>query len=145
MIEMKNLHDKYKEIIFYLIVGGLTTLVNIAVYFIFKDIFFVDYRISNGLAWLISVLFAFIPNKYLVFQATSSGKNTVLKELALFVGYRLLSLGIDMLLMILFISVLNINDVVSKLVVQMAVIILNYVFSKLFIFSEVKGVNVNDN
>ena len=58
---------KYKETILYLIFGVGTTLVNIVVYYIFADILEVSYLISNALAWLLSVLFAFVTNKKFVF------------------------------------------------------------------------------
>ena len=70
---IKDLYKKYKEIILYLIFGVLTTLVNIIIFYLFNDIIKIDYKISNIIAWITSVIFAFITNKLVVFE--SKNKN----------------------------------------------------------------------
>lgn len=134
---MYNLYKKYEEIINYLIFGVLTTLVSIVSYFAFSKIFNINYLISNVIAFIISVLFAFVTNKLYVFK--SKDKN-VIKELIGFVSSRLFSFGIEMLIMYIFVSILKIDDMITKLINQVIVIILNYVLSKLYVFKK-KGVN----
>ncbi|MGX7419013.1 GtrA family protein [Carnobacterium gallinarum] len=136
---MSELYTKYREVLMYLIFGGLTTLINIVVFYIFKDLLAMDYRASNGIAWFISVLFAFITNKYFVFSSNETSKNQFIKEMLLFFWYRLLSLVIDMGMMIVMVSVLKIDALIAKLITQVVIVVINYVFSKLFIFKPKKN------
>lgn len=133
---MIKLYKKYEEIINYLIVGGLTTLVSIIVYACFTKIFHVNYMISNVISWIISVLFAYITNKQIVFKSKCNNKKEIIKEIYQFFKYRILSFIIDTLLMYFFVELIEINDMTSKIIVQIIVIILNYVFSKLFVFKK---------
>ncbi len=123
---------KYKEIIYYLIFGGLTTLINIIVFYLFNDLFNVYYLVSNVIAWVVSVLFAYITNKTVVFKSD----NKVFKESVTFFIFRVISLGIDMLFMYLLIDIISIDSLIAKIIVNVIVVILNYVFSKLFIFKK---------
>lgn len=125
----------YKEIFSYLFFGVLTTLVNIITYYLFKQYLNINYQSANIIAWIISVTFAFITNKIFVFISINSLKKTI-KEMFSFYGFRLLSLGFDITIMFVAISVLNINDLVSKVISNIVVIIINYLFSKIFIFKK---------
>lgn len=129
---MKELFIKYKELIMYLIFGVLTTLVNIIVYYVSTKIFLINYQISNVLAWILSVTFAFITNKLYVFESKTNDK--LLKETISFYSLRLFSLGIDILIMYIMVSILNINDMISKIVSNVVIIIINYITSKLITF-----------
>lgn len=92
-----------------------------------------NYLISNIIAWFFSVLFAYITNRIWVFESKSP---EILKEMSLFFGGRIFSGVVDTVLMYLFIDVLVIGDFISKIVVQVIVIILNYIFSKLIVFKD---------
>ena len=131
---MKELFVKYKEIILYLIFGVLTTLINIVIFFLFSDIFKINYLFSNVVAWIISVTFAFITNKLYVFEVKNN-ENTI-KEAVSFVTFRLVSLAIDMLLMFIMIDIMKVNKMISKVIVNALVVIINYVTSKLFTFKK---------
>ncbi len=128
-----ELYKKYKEVIHYLISGGLTTVFNIVCYFVLTKIFGIDYMISTVIDWILTVLLAYILNKVFVFYSKSNGKELI-KEIYEFFKYRIFTLVIELGLMYLFVDILFINDMISKIIVQIVVIILNYVFSKLFIF-----------
>lgn len=130
-----QLYDKYKEVIHYLISGGLTTLFNIVFYFILTKIFHIDYMVSTVIDWILTVLLAYILNKIFVFYSKSNGTELI-KEIYEFFKYRILTLIIELILMYLFVDIFTINDIISKIIVQIVVIILNYVFSKLFIFQK---------
>lgn len=130
---MKELFLKYKEIILYLIFGVLTTLVNIIVYFISTKVFLINYQLSNIVAWILSVTFAFITNKLYVFD---SKETNFLKEAISFYTLRLFSLGIDILIMFIMVSLLNINDLISKIISNIIVIVINYFTSKLITFKK---------
>ncbi len=128
-------YNKYKEVLLYLLFGGLTTIVNILTFYIFRKLN-VELYISNIIAWIISVLFAFITNKLFVFESKNKTKKENIKEITSFFGFRLLSLVFDMGSMFLLINILKINDLLSKIFANILVIILNYIFSKLFIFKK---------
>ena len=128
-----NLYKKYEEIINYLIVGGMTTLVSIVVYALFVKCFHVNYMLANVISWIISVLFAYITNRIFVFKSKS--ENIVL-EIYQFFKYRIFSFLIEILLMYIFVELINIDDMISKVIVQVIVIVLNYIFSKLFVFKK---------
>lgn len=136
---MINIYKKNKEIINYLIFGVLTTVVSFVVYFIFAKVFKIDEVISNVISWFFSVLFAFITNKLYVFESKETGKKTLLKEIISFYLARLFT-GVvcDLGVFALMVKIFKINDVLSKLVTQVIVIILNYVLSKLFVFKQNK-------
>ena len=128
-------YNKYKEVLLYLLFGGLTTIVNILTFYIFRKLN-VELYISNIIAWIISVLFAFITNKLFVFESKNKTKTENIKEITSFFGFRLLSLVFDMGSMFLLINILKINDLLSKIFANILVVILNYIFSKLFIFKK---------
>ena len=130
---MKKLYMKYKEIINYLIAGALTTIVSIASYELFKNVFHIHYIISNILSWIAAVTFAYFVNRKFVFGSKSTGKDKLL-EFFNFVKYRLLSLVIDTMLMYLLVDIFKFNDDISKIIVQVVVVILNYIFSKFLTF-----------
>lgn len=128
---ISRLYKKYDEIIKYLIFGVLTTVVSIASYAIFTRICHIDIYISNILSWIVSVTFAFITNKIYVFK---SKNKKLLTEAVKFYISRVASLVIELIIMYLLVNIIHINDMISKVIVQVIVIILNYVFSKIFVF-----------
>ena len=127
-----NLNKKYKEAVNYLIVGGLTTVVSICSYYLFR-IFIKEYIICTVLSWILAVLFAYITNRKYVFH---SKEKNILKEFIEFIFSRLLSLLAEVATMYILLDFLNIPDRISKILVQVIIVILNYVFSKLFVFKD---------
>ena len=122
--------------IFYIIFGVLTTIVNIAVFALLNSVLHWDWSVSNLLAWVIGVIFAFLTNKLFVFKSKSWEIKLVLREVASFTAARLLSLGVDMLGMWLLIDCWHANSLLSKVIMNVIVVIINYVFSKLIIFKK---------
>jgi len=118
-------------LIFYIIFGILTTLVNILLYLFLTKLLGFNYIISNILAWFFSVLFAYITNRIWVFE---SDNDNILKEIILFFSGRLFSGVVDTLFLFVFIELLFMNDLISKVIIQIIVVILNYVISKFIIF-----------
>ena len=133
---IKNFYLKYKEQINYVIVGVLTTLVSLGSYYLCvitvlnpkNDL---QLQIANIISWVCAVTFAFIANKRYVFN---SKDKRVFREAMRFVGARIATLIIDRICMAIFVSVNDLNDKVAKIWVQLIVFILNYVFSKFFVF-----------
>lgn len=136
MKKILDLYKKYSEIINYLIVGVLTTLVSILIYWFFTKICHVNYMISNVISWIGSVSFAYVTNKKFVFKSVCESNEAVLVEIYQFFKYRVFSLVIDILLMYVFVETFNIDDMIAKVIVQFIVIALNYIFSKLFVFKK---------
>lgn len=124
-----------REVISYLIFGVLTTVVNIVVYQTAYHKLSMENLTANAVAWLVAVIFAYITNSRIVFLTKPSGIKEELKQLAVFLGARLFSLGADELGMWLMVDVRRLNSLFSKIVMNVIVIILNYVLSKFFIFN----------
>lgn len=140
MKRLKELYLKYDEIINYLFIGGCTTLISLLVYYLCVfTVFDPDkpllLQCANILSWIIAVAFAYIANRKVVFK--SKNKN-VKGEVGKFLGARIVTLLIDMLFMWLTVSVLHLNDKIMKIVSNVIIIILNYIFSKLFVFVKEK-------
>ena len=131
-----KLYNDHKQIILYLVFGILTNVINIVAFFIFNNILQVDYKISNVISWFMSVLFAFITNKTIVFRSEDKNKKETIKEIIFFFLARILSLIIDMGLMIILIGIMNLSTLISKIIVNIAVIIINYILSKFLIFKK---------
>ena len=129
-----NKYKKYEEIINYLFIGGCTTVVSIVTYAIFSSLFHIHYQISNILSWIFAVIFAFITNKLFVFKVKSN--DNLFNEIYQFIKFRILSLIIDMATMYVLVDIFKINDLISKIIVQFIVVVLNYLFSKFFIFKK---------
>ena len=144
MNKIKALLEKYSEIIMYVAAGGCTTAVNWIVYSALVKGAGVGLTLGNAAAWSVSVVFAFFANKFLVFESRKSDMKTVVSEAVSFLGARIVSgmieifipgllynAGLDM-------QLLGIDGGIAKLSVSAAVIVLNYLFSKLVIFKKTK-------
>ncbi len=135
-----KLFKKYKEIIMYLIFGVLTTIVSIASYMVFTHTILnpnnsFELQIANVLSWILSVIFAYITNRMYVF---SSKNKNIIKEIISFFSSRVVTLLLDMFLMFILVTCLYYNDAISKIIVQVIVIIGNYILSKLIVFKKEK-------
>ena len=138
MKQLKELYIKYKEIINYLIVGVLTTIVSLVVYYISVLTFLnpdnaIQLQIANILSWIAGVTFAYFTNRKYVFESKNKNK---FQESAKFVSSRITTLLLDMLIMWLGVTLLGLNDKIIKIISQILVIIGNYVLSKLFVFKK---------
>lgn len=138
MKKLINIYKKYEEIINYLIVGGLTTIVSLATYFICVHTLLdasnsIELQIANVISWLFAVIFAYVTNRIFVFKSKS--KNYI-KEIISFFSSRVITLLMDMGIMFVFVTLLNGNDTIGKLISQVVITIANYVFSKLFVFKK---------
>lgn len=125
---------KYEGVLLYLIFGVLTTLINMAVYYILYTVFNIPNIVSNTHAWIAAVIFAFITNKIWVFRSKSLEPGVVLKEFSAFLLARVSTGVLDTLIMYVGVDLLNGKPLFSKIVSNVFVVILNYIFSKLFIF-----------
>ncbi|MDQ0151249.1 GtrA family protein [Eubacterium multiforme] len=134
MDKIFELYNKFKEQILYIVFGVLTTAINIVSFFVCTRAFGLGVMTSNVIAWITSVLFAFVTNKIYVFNSRNYSIKFVLKELFDFTVSRGATGALDMGLMYLFVSVIHMEDMISKIIINIIVIILNYVLSKLYVF-----------
>ena len=129
------IYVKYKEPLLYLFFGGLTTLISIFVFWLFNGPFGLNELVANLISWVLAVLFAFLTNKTWVFSSTGQEKSFLALMLSFYAG-RLLTLGVEELLLFVFITWLGFNSMVVKILAQIVVIVLNYVISKLLVFRD---------
>ena len=134
--KIKQIINKNREMIAYLIVGGLTTVVSYVSYAFVSRVLDCDFKLSTIISWVCAVLFAFFANKIVVFQSKTQNKKQLFLEVFNFFKFRVLSLFIDMALMIILVDFLSINDLIAKFLVQFIIVAVNYIFSKFFIFNK---------
>ena len=127
---------KHRETILYLFFGAFTTLVNIVSYLFFTRVILFNFMLANSLAWILAVLFAYVTNKFFVFESKRIEIRFVFKEFLSFVSFRLLSGVVEMLIMYVLIDLLFVNDIIVKVFTNIVVIVLNYLFSKMIIFKK---------
>lgn len=144
MHKIKDMYLKYKEIINYLIFGVLTTIVSLATKYLLLFTILdasdaLELQIAIIISWITACLFAYITNRIWVFESKSK---EVLKEIIKFFTSRLATLGLEMLVMFIFVTALGLNSdiwvIVWTLVSQVLVIAGNYILSKLVVFRNEK-------
>ena len=139
MIEkIKALCVKYKEVLLYLIFGGLTTLVSLASYWLCVYPLGIDVLISNVISWICAVTFAYVTNAKWVFEARPANRGEQLRQMVSFYVGRLATLGVEELILLVFVTLLHGNEMIVKVIAQIVVVILNYVVSKLLVFRKDK-------
>ena len=140
---IEKMWNRYKDIFWYCFFGGLTTVVNIIVFYLFNDVISFHYMVANVIAWVVAVLFAYITNRTWVFKSKITGTKAIIKELLIFVWFRVLSLLMEYIILFIMIELLGVREMASKLVAQIVVIVANYVFSKWIIFKKPNSKNEN--
>ena len=132
--KLRSIMVKYWDILTYLVFGVLTTVVNYAVYLPVYNFCGISAAVSNMIAWVVAVAFAFLTNKPFVFHSYDWSAQTVLPELTKFVSCRIASGALETVILFLSVDCMNWNGNIWKLVTQVLVIIINYVGSKLLVF-----------
>jgi len=141
IVYAKQMYKKYEEIINYLIVGVLTTVVSLSTYYICVVTILNPHiawqlQVANIISWICAVAFAYVTNRIFVFK---SNNMNIFKEICSFTSSRVITLLMDMFIMFMIVTVFNGNDKIGKLVTQVVVTIGNYILSKLFVFKEGKN------
>ena len=124
-----------RETISYLIFGVITTGINIGIYKLCTTVHIV-YWLSTIIAWVIALIFAFVTNKIFVFESKNMQSALVFKEAVSFVGARLVSGLCDLGFMIFAVEIIHMNDFIAKIITNVFVVVINYLFSKLVIFKK---------
>lgn len=139
MIEtLRKLLKKYGDILSYLFFGVLTTVVNYIVYLPCYNLLGLSAALSNAVAWVFAVAFAYLTNKPFVFKSYDWSAKTVLPELAKFIGCRIGSGAAETLILFVSVDVLGWNGNLWKLLTSVLLVVLNYVGSKLLVFTKGK-------
>ena len=133
-----NIYYDSPEVWNYLIVGGLTTVLAITTKLILLKTIFdqkdgLQLQLAEIISWIIAVLFAYITNRIFVFQSKSK---EYIKEISTFVGGRVLTLVLEMIIMGVFVTWLHQNEYVFTILSQVIILVLNYIISKLFVFKK---------
>ena len=126
-----------KEMVSYLVFGVLTTAVNIISFWLFDKWFDMDYKLATTIAWILSVIFAFVTNKLYVFNSKKVEARSVFKEFMSFLFFRLLSYILDLVTMIILVEFLKVDSLIAKIIANVFVVIFNYFASKYVIFKTV--------
>lgn len=124
-----------KETILYIIFGVITTAVDFAAFSLLYYVIGANEVVANTIAWVLAVMVAFITNKLIVFENKSTDKKEIIKEIVSFALARVLSLVITDGFLVLA-KAINMNMLLAKAIISVVVVILNYIFSKLFIFKK---------
>lgn len=125
-----------KELVNYLIMGILTTGVNVLTYFILTETGLLNYQAATVVAWIVYVLFAYITNKKYVFASKTTSFKELRKEINSFFFFRILSLGIDFVSMIVLVELAHMDDFLAKIASNILVVVFNYAASKQIIFKK---------
>ena len=132
--KVKQLISRYWEVLSYLIFGVLTTVVNYLVYLPVYNILGLSAALSNALAWVVAVAFAYLTNKPFVFKSHDWSAKTVIPELTKFVACRVGSGAAETLILLVTVDILRWDGNIWKLATSVLVVILNYIASKLVVF-----------
>ena len=127
----------------YIFFGGCTTFVNLGSYALLRTVLGVDMTLANVLAIFLSILFAYAVNKQFVFESRTHGVRELAVEMGSFIGMRLSTMFIEVFGVVFLSCLFGIPEVGSKLALQVVVLVLNYIFSKVFVFSEKEKAPVN--
>lgn len=132
--KIRKLLEKYWDILSYLFFGVLTTVVNYLVYLPCYNMLGLSATVSNVIAWVVAVAFAYLTNKPFVFKSNDWSAKTVIPELIKFVSCRLGSGAIETLILLLSVDIMGWDGNLWKLLTSVIVVILNYIGSKLVVF-----------
>ena len=136
--KLADIYRKHKEGMRYLVFGALSTVINIIVFAICSKMANLSTTISNIIAWIIAVLFAYVTNKLYVFDSKTVKLKDLAREIFSFFSARIATLVIETAFLWVVIDKLGFNDILMKIISNIIVIILNYIFSKIFIFKKDK-------
>ena len=129
---------KYKQFLLYALFGGLTLVVSVMSYGFFCTLLAFNELFSNLLSWILAVSFAFFTNRIWVFQSPTNTSREFFHQLLKFFSSRLATLGVEEIILLLFVTIMHLPNMLVKIAAQIIVIILNYILSKKVIFTSKK-------
>ncbi len=134
MKTLKSLYQTYREVFWYLVCGAGTTVVNLICFWCCANLLRTPTAVSTAIAWLFSVIFAYITNRTFVFRSQNSGLAAILREMTAFFGARIFSGALDVALMVIFVDGLHLPEMWMKMAVNVLVTVCNFVASKWIVF-----------
>ncbi len=134
MGKLKELFARHREIVLYIVFGIGTTAVDFAVSLSLVYLLDVNLYLSKVIAWVCAVIFAYVTNRIFVFRSENKGVKNVLIEAGEFVAGRLISLGLQELMMVILYDGMKLSELTVLILSSILVIILNYIFGKLLVF-----------
>ena len=123
------------DVVRYIFFGGCTTLVNLVCFYIFWNICHVNLNIANVISIVVAIIFAYVVNSKYVFQDKCETLKDHIKPFGKFIGARLATMVIEVGGVWLLVEQLHMNDMLGKFATQFVVLVLNYIFSKFFVFT----------
>lgn len=124
-----------KKVINYIIFGIMTTAVNVITFYIL-DKLKIEYKINTTISNFISIIFAYVTNKIFVFESKSWEIKFIVKEMTKFFLSRLGTYFLDIFSMCIFVEIFLFNNMISKILANILVVVANYILSKFYIFRE---------
>lgn len=145
----EGFYIKNKSVLLYLFFGGLTTIVSILTFWlaellitanfnisIFGGLYSIKVILTNAVSWICAVLFAFFTNRIWVFNSPTKTWKEFWGQMAAFFGGRFATFLLETVILIVFVSALKFNELVIKILAQIAVLVSNYIISKLLVFRD---------
>lgn len=129
---------KHRDIVSYIAFGILTTVINWGVFFFSRELLKISATASNIIAWVISVLFAFLTNKPFVFNSKNWSREVVIPEFIKFVTCRIGSGVFETVFLFITVDCINLNGTVLKLIASGVAMVLNYILGKYIAFKDSK-------
>lgn len=131
---LKNFLRKYEHLIAYLFFGVLTTLINLISFWLISKFTSVETIPATIISWIIAVIFAFVTNKIWVFKSKNKSRKETTKEIINFLIARIITLFVEVFIMWLMVDHFHHDKLIWKLLCNVITVVLNYLFSKLFVF-----------
>ena len=134
--KLMDLYAKYGDILRYLVIGVLTTVIDIAFFALFNGVLGLHYQIAKVIAWVVAVAFAFWGNKKVVFRTKTENNTALLREAGSFLAMRLVTLAFSVVFLYGAVEIVGWDENISNIICNIVVIILNYILSKLVVFKK---------
>ena len=134
-----GLYAKYKSVLLYIFFGGLTTVISIGSFALCNQWLMVNELIANVISWICAVSFAYVTHRVWGFRSSAKGARQILSEALSFFSGRLVTRGIEEMMLLVFVTIARMNGMVIKVIAQFVVLVLNYFISKLVVFRSKAG------
>ncbi len=134
--KLRELYHRHGDLLRYVVIGAATTGIDLIFFALFHTALGIGYAVAKVLTWVVAVTFAFCGNKWVVFRTKGTDGRTLLGEAVRFFAMRVVTLVLSVLLLYLFIDLWGMESNLANLIDNVVVIVLNYVLSKLFVFTK---------
>jgi len=126
------------DVLRYIFIGGCTTMVNLVSYYLLRTFTDLNLNVANAISIVIAILFAYVTNATLVFRSEANSAKERFREFMKFIGARVATMVLEIGGVWLMADVMKMNDYIAKFIIQFVVLVVNYLFSKFFVFAKSK-------